>query len=254
MNTNKRVNLTQTAYQINKKNYINLSNLCQNVTQKGGGVKDRDSEKIIITNIYQLTLGSLGDHQDIKLPEPEVITKIGKFYIDSKPVIGDIDYSEIDLASGTYDAYQIDDNIMIINTESGIVPDKSIKNWTWVYSGQGVGVDSGCFGFYDKSVIEKINKLTTNQKIKQRSVSNNLPTVMLDYSKEKYIIVDGSKIDVDKKSVTKDKLKILENLKPFGVMGTTTTGDGGFECYVIGTTRAILLGGLTSDKLFEQDE
>lgn len=261
---NKRPMSIHVAYQINKKNYTHLCKLQNhmkdiNHLNKIGGDdpntnKSKESDKMVtITSTYQLTLGSMADHPDIQIPEPEVIKKLGQFTIESNPVIGDTDYSDIDLEKGTYDAYQIDDNLMIINTKLHIKPDKTINKWTWVHSGQGVGVDSGCFGFYDKSVVEMINDLTSDPKNKSRFASNDLPMVNLDFSKENYTIVDGAKIDVEQ-TLDKDKLNTIKKLKPFGVMGTTVTGDGGFECYVIGTNRAILIGGITSDKLFAGEE
>lgn len=194
---------------------------------------------------YQLTQGPGRDHKPINLPEPATIKKIGTFEISSQGVVGDTDYSEIEIEKGIYDAYQIDDNLVIINTKLGIKPDKSIKNWQWEHSGTGVGVDSGNFGFYDKAVIDRINKM---QKQKGFKTSNDLSS--FEYSNDAYKMMDGTKIDKD--GMSDADVRTLKQIKNFGVMGATGVGDGGFECYCIGNDRAVLIGGFTSDKIFTE--
>jgi hypothetical protein len=59
-------------------------------------------------------------------------------------------------------------------------------------------------------------------------------------------LVDGSAIEKD--DIKRDPS--LKNLKPFGIKAYTVTGDGGFECFVIGNDRAILLGGEANNALY----
>lgn len=170
----------------------------------------------------------------IKLQEIKLIKKICSFNIQNKVVIGEYDYSILKLRSGKYDAYQIDDNLMIINSDLN-KPTKKMVQWKWKYSGKSVNVEGGTFGFFDLNSLNKINKiLKTNKKI---------PIIYRDTDYTNIIIITGRCIE-----------KLNENdKKKFGIFvvsSTTHIGDGKFECYTIGNDCAILIGGYTGDKLF----
>lgn len=231
------------TYMNNKRAHCHLK-----TNQSGGG--DLNSNRVYgpITT-YSLTLGSGRSFQKIKLVQlvPDLINiepvRIGSFDVKDKIVIGDTDYNEIKTKPGRYTAYNVADSLMIIHDDLNINPKVSdVAEWEWTHSGTGVGVDGGQFGFYDLYAINIINKLlpTTNH--------NNLPYI--GYVKTA-AIVDGSLIEaLDPTTKIDNKIK---NLKPFGVIASTVTGDGGFECFVIGNQRAILLGGEANRALFDID-
>jgi hypothetical protein len=167
--------------------------------------------------------------KSIKLSDIKVIQKIGSFMVDDVVVIGDTDYAEIPLTNGMYNAYRVDDNLLIAKQDIEI--NKQITKWTWKYSGEGVGVDSGQFGFYNKKIIDEINR-------KSGAKINDMP--MFNNDKD-YAIIKESNIDKSERVASRTNRKI-------GVIGTTVTGDGFFDCYIIDHDGAILLGGLTSQK------
>ena len=72
-----------------------------------------------------------------------------------------MDYYPKRLKKGVYDAYRIDDNLMIVHTDSKDVSKESIKEWEWEWksSNVGVGIDSKMFGFYDEGTINKLRKI-----------------------------------------------------------------------------------------------
>lgn len=207
--------------------------------------------KFIMTT-YQLTGNPLQELETIRLPGPKIIKRIGDqpFKVNDKVVIGDTDYSILNLKPGYYDAYKVDDNLVIINTDLNLgTPDQSIKNWVWEHSKQGVGVDTGQFGFYDLATTKKIAKYVKN--IYSEISSNNLPSVTFSNTQERLVTMD--QIDREFNEICDSDFEKLKSITfPFGVISDTGVGDGGFECYVIGNDRAVLVGGNTSEKLYEQ--
>jgi len=234
------------TYVNNKRAHCNLK-----VNQSGGGNSNTDCGPI---TTYTLTLGSGRSFNNIKLSDlvPDLtdvkLVRIGSFDVKDKIVIGDTDYNDINLKSGRYTAYTIADSLMIINNDLNINPKVSdVAEWEWTHSGTGVGVDGGQFGFYDLYAIDIINKLipTTN--------FNNLPYI--GYVKTA-AIVDGPLVEKSLVEMDGPETKIddkIKKLKPFGVIASTITGDSGFECFVIGDQRAILLGGKANQALFDHD-
>lgn len=254
--------MTYNSYINNKKDYLILSTILdQTNNEMIGGFKSKpkSKSKLVKVNIlttYMLTLGSGMNFNDIKLGDLveniDKITKLGSFTVKDKVVIGDTDYDTINLKPGSYTAYTLVDSLMIIHDDLKIVPKVSdVKNWTWHHSKTGVGVDSGQFGFYDLAAIEFINK---KSKSDNYGSSNNLPYIDC---KNKNQCVDASIVDGSCISDFLDKKKIddeVKALKPFGVISSTITGDGGFECFVIDNMRAILLGGRANEALFDKNE
>ena len=182
--------------------------------------------------------------KQIKLPDIKSIKKICSFKIKKKVVVGEYDYSILKLKSGTYDAYLVDDNLMIINATSKVKPTKSITNWEWTHSGKQVNVEGGTFGFFDLNTLQQINKI-----IKPK-LKNSIPHINRNFS---YTPEDGMQFGYT--SVSGQHIEDLsgddkKKFKTFGVSSSTQIGDGGFECYIIGDDRAILIGGYTGDKLF----
>lgn len=186
------------------------------------------------------------DHfDDFKLPPIEHIKKIGEFKVNDKVVIGDTDFCEIKLQPGTYEAYKVnDDNLMIINANLMIQPDESIVDWTWHHTGEGVGVDTGCFGFYDRQTVKSIMKYDNETECDLPLVDERVSMKDLNNG----IIVDGSHMTEDLKPEERDQYG------PFGVIMSTGTGDGGFECFTIGDDRALLLGKITGYKIYGDKE
>lgn len=175
--------------------------------------------------------------QTIKLPTPKHIKKIGDLMINREVVIGDCYWRKIGLKSGVYEAYRVDDNLMIIHKDLKIKPNKNIKTWTWKNSGTGVDVESGSFGFFDLTTIKKLLKRIKKPKF------HRMPRIdrMLNGLDE---------IGADKFSLgTLIKANIKNDEAIYGVMATTDIGDGGFQCFIIDDNRAILIGGLTGDRL-----
>ena len=245
-------------YTENKQNYRQLQQL---VNELKGGAKVRPKELKTMKlpcamTTYMLTRGMFSSFDDVKLSDLVgsigKITKIGSFEVKDKVVIGDTDYNPIDLAPGTYKAYFLADSLMIIHDKLKIVPKASdVKDWKWTHSGSGVGVDGGVYGFYDLHAIDFINKKMNDKNY------NNLPFINCDKmfkgDKVDAFIVDGSCVEElgsKKKKIDKE----ITDLKPFGVIATTVTGDGGFECFVIDNMRAILFGGEANNVLFNDED
>lgn len=172
--------------------------------------------------------------KQLMLPNSQSIKKICSLNIKNKVAIGEFDYEILKLRSGKYNAYLVDDNLMIINADLKVKPTKKIKEWKWKYSGRGVNVDGGTFGFYDLDSIKKINKILKS--------NGRMPLFDIDVDKG-YTIISGSHVS-DLCEDDKKKFSI------FGVSATTSIGDGRFECYTIGNDRAVLIGGYTVDELF----
>jgi hypothetical protein len=251
------------SYVTTKRDYLTLSvNDSQDNRGFKGGAKGKSKDMKTVKLPYSITTymltmgyGRFSSSDTIKLSDLFTsigkITKIGSFSVKDKVVIGDTDYNSINLAPGKYTSYILADSLMIINDKLKIIPKASdVKDWKWVHSGVGVGVDGGVFGFYDLQSIEFINK-----KMKDNTgYDNNLPYIKCDNIFKGYIhaaIVDGSCIhDLHgKKKIDKE----IKELEPFGVISSTITGDGGFECFVIDDMRAILLGGKANESLFNGD-
>lgn len=179
-------------------------------------------------------------YDDFNLPSINFVRKIGEFKVNDKVVIGDTDWSELNLQPGVYEAYKVDDNLMIVNANLNVQPnEKNILEWTWTHSGTGIGVDSGCFGFYDHQTVANI--------MKYKNVYDYcLPYVNASIKELKNgVIAKGSHI-------TDDDLTPEEQNQygPFGVVSHTGTGDGGFECFTVSDDRAILIGQNTGYKIY----
>jgi len=83
------------------------------------------------------------------------------------------------------------------------------------------------------TTVEKINKLLKSYD------NNNLPNIKY---KPNPTSVTGTCVE-DLSQADQKKFGT------FGVIASTGTGDGGFECYVIDDDRSILLGGNTTMEL-----
>lgn len=109
-------------------------------------------------------------------------------------VIGENDWSEIDLSSGIYSAYKVDDNLMVMKSELGKPTKEEIKKWNvklWHHSGSGCDVDGGTFGFFDLDAIEKLSK---------DPCDNNLPIFNVGYKKfEQGVMIGGKNLEKKQK-------------------------------------------------------
>lgn len=184
---------------------------------------------------------------DIKLPQINVVKYMGSFYVEDIVVIGGMEWERINLKPGSYDAYCIDDNLMILNKELKIhfnLFHKSlIKKWIWSHSGASIGTECGTFGFFDLSTVMKIKALTNNS-------ANNCRTMpIIDVGNyDSNALITGSHILELKKSEQK-------KIGAFGVMTDTKVKGipGAFECFVIDNDRAILIGGHTANVLLNKN-
>ena len=221
--------MNKQQYIVNKMNYVELGLVFEN-NMIGGKKK---------TYAYDLTMGSCEQHNEIKLPEVIEIKKIGDFEIKKTAVIGENDWSEINLSPGMYSAYKVDDNLMVMKSKLGKPDKKEIIKWKWQHSGSGVGVDGGTFGFFDLATIEKLTK---------DQCDNNLPMFNVKFKNfANGTLIDGKNIPAEQLNGEK-----RNKFNAFGVMMDTGTGDGGFECYVIDDDKAILIGGYTGGILLDQ--
>jgi len=161
---------------------------------------------------------------NIKLTIINNITKIGTFKINKKvdeKIIKteNMDLRKINLPAGTYEAYKIDNNLMIIQKDCNI---NKINDWQWTFSGTYVDVEFNVFGFYDSSIM---NILLDDNDYKE------LPNINFDNINNKKleagIIIDGSHL------IKKHKIK------GFGVM--TSAKNGIYPCYMIENNKAIIL-------------
>jgi hypothetical protein len=178
----------------------------------------------------------------IQLPKITKIKKIGslEFY---GVVVGDTAYDKLNLKDGIYDCYEIDDNLLIINTELNLKVNKMITDWKWKHSGIVVGVDTGTFGFFDEEIIEEINEIVP-QPIKNRRFNvQAIPAI--NFPMDNSFIVNTKMLVRSSRELLSDDLLNID----YGVIASTHVGDGGFDCYVIGRDTAILIGGITAEKL-----
>lgn len=163
--------------------------------------------------------------KQIYLPKPNKVVKIGKFVVKYQLNIGEFDYTPIKMKKGNYTAYKAGDNLIVIHDSyKNKVSKSTIPKWKWKYSGKGVGVDGGTFGFVDIKLKSQI------------SDSEISPPGLYKDGKD-YILWSGYHPEMKKKI-------------DFGVVMSTGTGDGGFECYQINDTIAVLVGGFTAEQLY----
>lgn len=212
-----------------------------------GGAKNKSAKRMLTTFDF-VSRSDLPTK--ISLQKVVFIKKICTFDVKNTVVIGDTDYNVLKLKKGKYDAYKVDDNLVIIHHDLKIKPTKkNITEWIWTNSYVGVGVDSGCFGFYDLDTIKEINELLDfNMKKKNKNHKNtytnynNLPSFEINFKEEAYPI-SGRNIE----KLTEKQKTLFDT---FGVLSSTGTGDGDFYCYTIKNDRAILIGGYTGEETF----
>ncbi len=153
--------------------------------------------------------------QSMHIPKPNHIEKIGEFVINGHTVISDGYWRKIDLRSGIYEAYRIDDNLLIINKDLSIKPNKNITSWTWKNSGTGVDIESGSFGFYDLAMIKKLSKHKNNKIPEFNFNIHNIDQM------SKGLLISTAHLLKLKKEIANDLI--------FGVVASTQVGDGGFN-------------------------
>lgn len=168
----------------------------------------------------------------------QIFKKIGNFQVRNKIIIGDRDFTELNLKKGEYTAYQINNNLAIIRNSKNLSKSE-ISSWIWSYSGKGVNISKGTFGFFDSYIIDKINNYYI-KKIKKRGYSkqiinwikNNLPEI--NNPNKKYIIVNTNMI----KNILKLNSEFLDI--DYGVIYTNNNLSGLADCYIIGHNKALL--------------
>jgi hypothetical protein len=182
---------------------------------------------------------------------------LGSFTVTDKVVVGDTTIQTLNLKSGVYDAYRVDDSLMIVNRSyKGKVDKKSIGKWRWKDTHITVLVDSGYFGFYNLETVNLLNRYDVKLSKRERKISksveklimNSIPTPFYEMLWKKKVSYDAYMIKgkhVGIKNV-RDILpdKLLNTV--YGVIGGTLTGDGYFKCYTVNRDRSILIGGFNS--------
>lgn len=159
--------------------------------------------------------------------------KIGEINFIGNICVGGNFYTKLNLNKGLYNAYIINDNLMIAPSSYN-VNRESIKNIIWKKK-ININVDSGFFGFYDLNII----------KFLMGNRSTELP--LIDIPKNSYFATTKYLVDYDRELPSN-----LLNYK-FGVMKNTETGDEVFGCY-ISDNMALLLGGHTMMTLYRENE
>jgi len=184
----------------------------------------------------------------IKLDKIKKMSKIGSFKVTDTVVMGDKDFDKVKLRKGIYDAYKVNDNLMIVHKSyKGKVNKTNIKNWVWHYCKKSVKSTNGLVGFYDLNIVNRVNKLKLKNKNKKialnvvRKAMSQLPKIKKEFVKYVPFIVTGETVTNNEE---------LNDVK-FGVISNTGTGKGSYDCYSIGSNRAIILGGLTQFKLYD---
>jgi hypothetical protein len=171
-----------------------------------------------------------GEERKINLEKMDAncIREIGEIEIRKRPVVAISQWEEIDLVPGTYMAYAVVDDIMLVNKGLNIKPDESVVSWDWKFSGKSVSGDGISFGFYDLDALEKI---TTDEEKKSRHV----PEFDIMYSDDMMPgdIIDGINLFA--------KRPDMENYGPFAAVKLLMINQP-YDCYQVDDNRAILIG------------
>jgi len=210
---------------------------------KGGKIAD---EKVIsfIPSTYHLTLNGLlnadQDKKDIQLDKTKNILFLCELNVIKCLVIGDTDYSILpNMKTGIYKVYLADDNLVVVHESKSF--DLDIFRSLIFKSSGGVGVDSGTFGFFDGGIFSEI----ADKKPIKKKFDNDIPYAEFDIKKlEKY-----KYLSMTANQYTDDKEIIKKYLGIVGVITSTISGDGGFDCYISDDNVAILIGAITQCKI-----
>lgn len=191
---------------------------------------------------------------EILLDDISTINKVGSITFTGDISIGDFDINPLDIKKGNYNAYRLDDNLMIIldnidfmDGSTFVQKKKNLSSIVWKKYKYSVPVDSGSFGFYDTKKVIKLNKITGSRR------ENSLPYINWSTTKKNTLhsafIVDTSMID---RSFISNKSADIPDFI-YGVVASSGTGDGIFDVYTHGKNMAIILGGRTMIKLYENN-
>ena len=175
----------------------------------------------------------------VQLNKPSVWKNIGSFEVTDQLVVGEGYYSTIGgMKKGKYNAYQVDDNLLIVHDSKKI--SKNDINKITFYSSNEVMVDGGKFGFFDLGIIKKINSKKNQGNIPFISINDKDWDGIMVTVNDIYAFTTREKNNIKKK---------FDGKLCFGVIKGTGTGDGIFSCYHSGDDMAILIGGETEEKL-----
>jgi len=247
-------NYYEQKYYKYKNKYLRYKNF--NKTLDGSTIDHTVPKKekcIKIMSAYSFTVNSLDEHNDIVLGKIEKFRKISTIKINQDLAVGDFDYEIIkNMKKGMYNIYLADDNLVAVHeSRKPELTVEELKRIVFKYSGAGVGVDSGRFGFYDSEPLKYI------------VIGDKLPYLFFDDNKLKkyladnfYVVTINDLLEATKdmreedlvKNIPKKELldKYTDNV---GFIADTGTGDGGFDCYINNNDIAILIGGITQDIL-----
>lgn len=240
-----------------KSKYLNIKN--RDSSSHGGKKTSKKNNLVTIQNTYSLTTNAYSDHDVIilgKIRKIKNFKKVGKMRVTADLVVGDTDYTVVDnMKKGIYNVYLVDDNLVVVHESHK--PELSVEELEQIvfkYSGVGVGVDSGSFGFYDSGALSEIitsndiPNIFFNENKLDKILKNNFYGVtisdLLEARGETYYPERLVKLT----SKAKDKIlnKYTDNV---GFIAQTITGDGGFDCYINNNDIAILIGGITQEIL-----
>lgn len=185
---------------------------------------------------------------EFQLPSIRSIKKIGQLKIESNVVVGELFFGPQNgftrYKKGIYYVYRVDDNLVLSKSN---LTSKNILDKIWTYTGTSVGVDGGTFGFWDLKYLKALNEFDRkNKKIRDKSM---IPLFDLYPSNVTFVKIQ----DLDN---AKEYIEYgFDGKKIIGVLSSTETGDGTFDCFE-DTSKSILLllGGRTSIRLYENLE
>jgi len=160
------------------------------------------------------------------------VKHIGKMNFN-KVLIGDILWNPLNLRSGNYDVYLVDNSPMIVHESVGKINRKKLQEHKFNDYNYGVGVDRGIFGFWDSKFIGELG-LKKNVLPEINWKRNGL------IKKNQFFLTPN---DIVGASPSNEKIAF---------MSSTGVGDGFFACMVSGREMAILCGYDLSNKLHDR--
>jgi hypothetical protein len=173
------------------------------------------------------------------------VKHVGTLMINKKVLIGDVDWDALNLRSGKYNVYIVDESPMIVHESLPKITKQNLSDYHFNDYGYSVGVDNGVFGFFDSQYVQS-TVLSENRKYSGKGLPminwmfNNKVLMKQQYFfiKPKYL---KSSMDINYSQEEK-----------VGFVSSTGQGDGSFACLVHKREMAILCGYVIANKLFDR--
>lgn len=182
--------------------------------------------------------------------------KIGTINIDDELAYGEVDYSSINVKKGLYNIYKIND-CLVLSLSSNTLTKDLLKTVEFTDTSDGVGVDGGTFGFFDKKSLDLIDAKGNVPIFEAKIYLEEIKTPKNIIEKKWYDLTYDVGFLVKYKYI-EDFKKIQNNIdenKIIGVMMNTGTGDGYFPLYENKEKNIyMLMGGFTYDNLNENNQ